>query len=60
MTLAEIKSLDQADPLAAKREEFLLPEGVIYLDGNSLGALPKRVVARMAQVIQQGVPSSNS
>lgn len=53
MTLAEIKSLDQTDPLAAKRDEFLLPEGVIYLDGNSLGALPKRVVARLAQVVQQ-------
>jgi kynureninase len=33
---------DVADPLARFREFFDLPEGVIYLDGNSLGALPRR------------------
>ena len=41
---------DRADPLAALREQFVLPGGVIYLDGNSLGALPKRTVARLADV----------
>ena len=41
MTLDEAKTLDSADPLAFARERFRLPEGVIYLDGNSLGALPK-------------------
>ncbi|WP_446666904.1 kynureninase [Flexivirga sp. B27] len=36
--VAEAKSLDAADPLAAYREQFVLPEGVVaYLDGNSLG-----------------------
>ncbi len=42
---------DAADPLAPLRAEFALPEGVIYLDGNSLGALPRRTAARLQQTI---------
>jgi kynureninase len=45
------QSFDRQDPLAAFREEFALPEGVIYLDGNSLGALPRQTVARLNQVV---------
>lgn len=46
-------ALDAADPLAALRQRFLLPSDVIYLDGNSLGALPGVTPARLSQVIQR-------
>lgn len=44
--------LDAADPLAAHRNAFALPDGVIYLDGNSLGALPRATSARVREVIE--------
>lgn len=47
------RELDAADPLAGYRERFVLPEGVIYLDGNSLGCLPKATPARLAEVVAQ-------
>jgi kynureninase len=43
--------LDGADALAALRARFDLPEGLIYLDGNSLGARPLSALARAGQVI---------
>lgn len=45
--------LDRADPLAAKRKLFALPKGVIYLDGNSLGVLPKGVAERVAKAVAE-------
>jgi len=46
-------SFDRQDPLAAVRNEFALPDGVIYLDGNSLGALPRGTATRLEEVIAQ-------
>ena len=51
MSLEQARTLDAADPLRHFRERFVLPEGVIYLDGNSLGALPKATPARIAEVV---------
>ena len=53
MTLEEVRQLDEADPLAFARERFRLPEGVIYLDGNSLGALPKAAPAALLETIER-------
>jgi kynureninase len=51
-TRADCLARDAAHPLAPLRELFDLPEGVIYLDGNSLGALPRATAARVAEVVQ--------
>ena len=51
-TRSDCLALDASDPLAALRNEFDLPAGVIYLDGNSLGALPKATASRVQQVVQ--------
>jgi kynureninase len=50
-TLIDAEALDRNDPLKAVRQHFALPDGVIYLDGNSLGALPHAVKARLAEVV---------
>ncbi|QLG13152.1 kynureninase (plasmid) [Deinococcus sp. D7000] len=52
-TLSQLQEKDVRDPLAHKRAEFKLPEGVVYLDGNSLGALPLTVPARLARVAEE-------
>jgi len=48
---ADCDALDRQDPLAALRAQFSLPEGVIYLDGNSLGPLALATPARVAQTL---------
>jgi kynureninase len=50
-TRADCQRRDAKDPLAFARTRFSLPEGVIYLDGNSLGALPRATPARLAEVV---------
>jgi kynureninase len=48
---ADAEALDRADRLAGFRDRFVLPDGVIYLDGNSLGPLPRATPARIAAVV---------
>ena len=50
-TLVSCQQRDAADALASLRDQFSLPEGVIYLDGNSLGVLPRTAAARAAEVV---------
>ncbi|MEA3018420.1 MAG: kynureninase [Sphingomonadales bacterium] len=52
MTLEEARTLDAADPLRALRDRFVLPEGLIYLDGNSLGVLPRAAVGRQRGTVE--------
>ncbi len=53
MTRDDALALDAADPLAPLRAQFELPPELIYLDGNSLGALPRATSARVRQVVEQ-------
>src|SRR5689334_10146593 len=46
------QALDAEDPLAPLRQRFDLSPGVIYLDGNSLGVLPRATAARVQQVVR--------
>jgi hypothetical protein len=48
---ASCEAADRDDPLAVHRDRFALPDGVIYLDGNSLGAQQHVVRQRVAQVL---------
>ncbi|HWL29810.1 MAG TPA: kynureninase, partial [Burkholderiaceae bacterium] len=45
--------MDEDDDLASLRSHFDLPEGLIYLDGNSLGARPRQAAARAREVVEQ-------
>nr|MBW4096233.1 aminotransferase class V-fold PLP-dependent enzyme [Acidobacteriota bacterium] len=52
-TRADCVAADDQDFLREYRNEFELPEGVIYLDGNSLGAKPKAALGVAKRVIEQ-------
>ena len=49
----DVAALDAADPLRRLRERFALPDGVIYLDGNSLGPPPKAAFAELEQAARR-------
>ena len=52
-SLEDCRQADAQDPLRELRHQFDLPDGVIYLDGNSLGVLPRATAARVAKVVTQ-------
>lgn len=50
-SLHDCELLDLQDPLRSLRDQFELPPGLVYLDGNSLGVLPKNTAARVAHAL---------
>ena len=52
LIMAELDALDATDPLAPLRARFILPPGLIYLDGNSLGPLPAALPDMLAHTVQ--------
>ena len=52
MSLSSARDLDAGDPLRGLRARFCLPDGVIYLDGNSLGAMPVDAAGVMRDVVE--------
>ena len=53
ITRADTEKMDSNDPIAHVRDRFALPEGDIYLDGNSLGALPHGVMERLEVAVKE-------
>jgi kynureninase len=52
-SLSHARAMDSRDPLRDFRDRFVLPRGVAYFGGNSLGALPRETVSRIAKVVEQ-------
>lgn len=53
MNLESLREFDKKDPLAYLRDRFELPDDKVYLDGNSLGALPRGVSSRVKRLISE-------
>ena len=52
ITLQDCQQQDLQDPLGSLRDLFDIPEALVYLDGNSLGALPRSTATRIARTVQ--------
>jgi len=52
LSYEDCQAMDKQDPLCVLKDMYQLPQGLVYLDGNSLGALPKTVQSRVTQAIQ--------
>ena len=53
LTRAQCTEADSSDPLAGYRDAFVLPPETIYLDGNSLGALPRAVESSLSTTVTE-------
>ena len=53
LTREALVAKDACDPLCKYRDAFLIPDGMIYLDGNSLGMLPHACAVRARQVVEE-------
>jgi kynureninase len=53
LSRADALAADERSPLRGRRELFSLPDGVVYLDGNSLGAPPRSVAERISRVVAE-------
>lgn len=51
--LVAVEAMDAADPLRSMRDRFVLPEGVVYLDGNSLGAASPAAYAELEKAARE-------
>ncbi|MFL6777686.1 MAG: kynureninase [Sphingomicrobium sp.] len=53
ITLSEVQALDRADPLRPLRDRFLVPDGIAYFDGHSLGPLPLQTITNQREVVEK-------
>jgi len=52
LSYEDCQAMDRQDPLCVLKDMYQLPQEMVYLDGNSLGALPKTAQSRITQAIQ--------